>query len=394
MLSLTPHLLFLQLPLFQAGQLLLVTGIAFALITLICSTVRFHTMIKASGDKLNSLEDRNNFFFIQVARYLSKINRESSGFGIILVQFQSDAPDRLAIQKELSRHLQDRVRSTCDISCLFNDDCVAAILDAEEEFVPAAATRIVQELQAAVASSPDIHAIRAGVSSFPRHGLNSQLLIDTASRMLESARFNDALPLHLDPEEHSEQDGEESEESAELSKRDKNASIDPLTGVLKPEAIGSFMRKYLADIRQKKEPAASLCIGINRIDHIISLHGEDAADAVIAGVCDVFKRLTRDSDLIGRFRRTDFFILATCSLKDSELIATRLREAVQNEVILFKGKRLKTSISIGIAGHPEHGRALRHLFEGSHAALEVIRGWETSSCLVYNPAEHKPKKET
>ena len=93
------------------------------------------------------------------------------------------------------------------------------------------------------------------------------------------------------------------------------------------------MRKYLAEMRQKKDPASVLCVGINRIDNIISLYGEDAADAVIAGVSQAIQRLTRDSDLIGRFHRDDFIILSPCTLEQGEMISIRLREEIQKEVL-------------------------------------------------------------
>ena len=393
--SLFYYPLLLQLPLHQAGQLLLVAGGAFAVITLICSAVRFQTLIKTEPDNLNSVEDRNNFFFIQVARYLSKINRTSNGFGVLIIQFQIDAPDPEPIQEQALTLLKKETRTSCDTACLFNNDSVAALLDTDEEEVPATAGRIFQDLSSAIASIPEITALRAGACTFPTHGMKSAELIETARSTLEETSFHGetslkfAPALELDTPDPNDPDDED---IGELSKRDKSSSLDPLTGVLNQKSIGSYMRKYLSDLRVKKEPAATLCVGINRIDHILSLHGEDAADAVIAGVSDVMKRLTRDSDLIGRFGRDNFFILATCSLEQGELIANRLREAVLNEVILFEGRRLKTSISIGIASHPEHGRALRHLFEGSHAALEVIRSWETAACLVYNPAEHNKKR--
>jgi GGDEF domain-containing protein len=71
----------------------------------------------------------------------------------------------------------------------------------------------------------------------------------------------------------------------------------------------------------------------------------------------------------------------------------RLREAVQKELFLSAGKRIKTSLSIGITAYPEHGRTLRDLFRGAYRALEVVRSWNTSSCLIYDPAQHSMKAE-
>jgi diguanylate cyclase (GGDEF)-like protein len=260
--------------------------------------------------------------------------------------------------------------------------------------IPEMARRMTNELQAAAMTISGIQAFRAGAASFPMHGINTQTLIDTATAAIECADFDSPLPFCLAPSPVSREDNRApAEPIGELSKEDKNAALDPLTGVLKPAAVGSYMRKYLSEIRRKKEPASVLCVGINRIDQIIRLHGELAADDVTAGVSRILQNLTRDCDLIGRYHRDDFIILAPCTLQQGESIAVRLREAVQKEIFISGNKRIKAAVSIGVAAHPEHGRNLRDLFSGAYRALETLREWNTSACLTYDPAQHTKKAE-
>jgi diguanylate cyclase (GGDEF)-like protein len=381
-----------QLPMAQAGQLLLVTGIAFIVITLIASTYRFHRMIQLDESALPTAEDCNDFFFIQVTRYLSKINRSSSGFGVLIIQFLSDAStQQRPVQEALLHRLQNEFRHTCDKVCLFRDDCVAVIIDTEEEQVPAAVERIVDTLSRIRPEIPGMGLFRAGASRFPMHGLNSRLIIDIAAEAMEAADFGNQ-PLHLapPPKDETENDGKE-EPVGELSKDDKSSAIDPLTGVLKPAVVGSYLRKYLAELRRRKEPTSLFCINISRVNRIIELHGPDAADDVTAGVSRIIQKLTRDSDLIGRYQQYDFLLLAPCTLPQAEQIAQRLRDAVQKEVFISQGKRIKAVLSVGIAAYPEHGRLLRDLFRGAFRALEVIQEWNTAACLVYDPKQHMKK---
>jgi len=381
-----------QLPLAEAGQLLLVAGIAFAIITLIASMHRFNKIIEVGGETLVTVEDVNDFFFIHVTRYLSRINRTSTGFGIATIQFQTEETNLRTVQEALLSSLNNLLREECDQACLFREDCVGLIIDTDVEKVTQAVERVVAELSEKISDIPAITALRTGISAFPLHEQSSQALIDAATEAMEQASFGSSDSVHIASlAEEQEDEEEESDEIGELRKQDKNSAIDRLTGVLKPEAIGSYMRKYLSEIRYKKNPASVLCVGINRIDHIIHLHGEAGGDTVIAGVSEVLQRLTRHSDLIGRYHRDDFIILAPCSLEQGRLIATRLREAIQKEAFLFEGRNIKTSISVGISAHPEHGRTMRILFDGAYAALSVIRGWNTSSCLVYDPARHNKK---
>ena len=391
MLSLFLHPVLMQLPMAEAGQLLLVIGITFSIITLIASSSRFHTMIQLGEDELTSVDDCNDFFFIQVTRYLSKINRTSTGFILFIIQFRTDQTELRPVQDQMLQGLKQIIREDCDKACLFREDCVGALIDTEEEKADPMVSRMATDLQSLVNRLPNVSSFRGGVSSFPLHDQHSQLIIDAATKALAQAKFENEHPLRIAPPPELEENAETPDEIDELSHKDKNSALDPLTGVLKPAAVGSYFRKYLLEIRRKKGSAAVLCIGINRIDNIITLHGEEAADAVITGVANIIQQLTRNCDLIGRYHRDDFLILATCTLKQGETIGLRIRDAVQNEIFLFEGKSIKTSIAIGITGHPEHGKNLHDLFRGAYGALEIVRNWNTSSCLVYHPAQHAKK---
>lgn len=387
------HCLALQLPWIQAGQLLLVTAISFGALTLICSIVRFHQMIQQDEEQLISTGDCNDFFYIQVTRYLSKINRGPDGFGILMIQFECAEELARPTRERLLQRVQRELRKKCDRACLYRTDCIAAIIDAREELLPTVARRITTALQTAAQSNPPISGLRAATCHFPTHGHGAQQLIQAAESALEQAPFaSDSHAVATAPRPDAAPEESEKESSSELGKIDAHASLDALTGVLKPKVIASYMRKYLAELRQKKEPAALLSVGINRIEHISDLHGAEAADAVIAGVSKRLKELTRDSDLIGRFQREDFLILAPCTVKQGEQIAIRLHDAIRKEVFTHDGKRIKTSISVGISGHPEHGRTLRDLFKASHTALSTVRNWNTSACLIYNSTSQPPKK--
>lgn len=383
-----------QLPMAQAGQLLFVIGVAFVVIVLISSSYRFHQMIQLDESELPTPEDCNDFFFIQVTRYLSKINRVSTGFSVLVIQFRTHEIDTRIVQEALLVALRNVVREVSDKVCLFSNDSVAVIVDTETENTSAVVARLIKDIKTAADKVSAIDAFRVGISSFPLNGLNTQRIIDAAIEAMEQSAFDAPEPYRIAvSEEEKPVDNNASHDVGEISREDKNAALDPLTGVLRPEVVGSYCRKYIFEVRRKRQPLTLLCVGISRIDQVIELSGEAAADVVIAGVSAVLQRLTRQGDLIGRYHRDDFMVLCPCTLKQGEKIATRLREAVQKEVFLSNGRRIKTSVSIGITAMPEHGRNLRDLFSGAYRALEVVRGWNTTACLVYDPAQHAKKKE-
>ncbi len=376
------HPILMQLPMAEAGQLLLVVGLSFAIITLIASTSRFHKMIQRGEDELISVDDRNDFFFIQVTRYLSNINRKSEGFILLLFQLPPETSDLQSAQKKLFTSVNSLLRRSTDKTCLSQEDCVAAILDTDIQDIEIPVTRFYRDLIQLQRRS----SFRIGAVAFPSNGQRTHLLIDRAITEMEQAEFDSPTPYRIaKPDEMDLPDEENPEAVGQLSRSDKNSSIDPLTGVLNASSVASTMRKYLMDIRRKKNPAAVLCIGVNRMEELQEIHGHERAEQLLASISQLLQKNTREIDLIGRYQYEDFMILLPCSLQEGESIAIRLKEIIQKEDFIIENRRIKASVSIGIAGHPEHGRNLQDLFNNAFQALETVRTWKTSACLTYGP---------
>jgi len=378
-----------QIPLGNAGQILLVTGISFAVITLITSTYRFHRMIQLEESDLATIENLNDFFFIQITRYLSKINRKSTAFGIVIFQFETEEAEKRPVQEVLLEQFKSRVREETDKLCLFREDCIGLIIDADESDLPAVTDRLKTKAARVLDTVPEIVLLRGGAGYFPAHGITTQGIINAAVTAMEKSPFQTPPTIHTAEVEVPEEEKKETPEKiGELTREDRGSALDPLTGVLKAGVLGSYMRKYLAEMRRKKEPVTMLCVGISRIEHIEKLHGAEAVDAVIAGISRILQRLTRESDLIGRYQPHEFMVMCPCTIEQGENIAVRLRNAVRSETFQVDSKRIKTQISIGLAVCPEHGRNLPALFKASYRALEVLSEWDTASSLVYNPEKH------
>ncbi len=395
MLSAIHPFLLAQFPLVEAGQFLLVVAISFLLITIIVSTYRFHHMVQIDETDLDTVGDCNHFFFVQVTRYLSKIERISSGFAVIIVQFTTESSDDRTVQKKLLKQLSGAVRShPVDKVCRFNEDCIGLIISVEKATIELFIKHIVTHLKQIIINVPEINSWRAGMSHFPQHGITTKTIIDTACQAMETVDLLSDTPLCLAPLPEKELRGEEEppfNENEESGLEKRNFALDPLTGVIKPSAIGSYMRNYFMEIRRQKKEAAIFFVGINRIDRIIELYGQLAANKVIAGVSEIIQQVTRETDLIGRYDRENFLMLIPCIRSQSELIAARLRVAVQKKTLLFENKRIKVTISIGISIYPDHGRKFKNILFCAFHALKTVQDWNTSACLVYDPTYHIKK---
>ena len=195
------------------------------------------------------------------------------------------------------------------------------------------------------------------------------------------------LPHEAAVEEDAEEEFEETERKGWRTRR-KEAILDPVTGVLKPSVVPVYMKRMMSDMRHKKQHAALFCIGVNKMDHIERFHGEEAADDVLGGVSRILQDNMRADDLIGRHEKNAFIVLANCSLEQAEGIGRRISTLVQQSEFVTGQKKLRTSVTLGVATYPEHGRNLHQLYSASQKVLDHSRANDIRAYAVYDPEIH------
>jgi diguanylate cyclase (GGDEF)-like protein len=382
-------------------------AVSFAVITLIASYYRFQHIVE-QAEKKNPEEmgtSANEVLRVQLARYLAGCGRRGASFSLALIH--PAAPGfRIQMDSQLVAAVKHAARRD-DVVCLYNDDTIALLAESEPEDAESMMTRITAWVAGHV-GGVQLAGMHAGIASYPGHGLSGRELIDVALQGLEQAgperpvvlpeivdvdaeEEEPAAEEPIDEETHKPADSVEHDEEAESKGwrvRRKEAILDPVTGVLKPSVISAYMQRMMSDLRYKKQKAALFCIGVNNLDHIARFHGEEAADAVLAGVSKILQEHLRADDLIGRHEKYAFLVLSKCSLEEAEGMGRRISTLVQHAQFEIGNKKLKTTITLGVATYPEHGRNLHHLYTASQKVLDHSRTNDIRAYAVYDPEIH------
>lgn len=384
--------------------------VSFAFITAVASYFRFQSIVQQAENTqpeemgVSSLD----ILRVQLARYLAGCARRGTSFSLSLVRI-SDPAVSVRMDAPLIKSLKEAARHD-DITCIFDGQTVALLAESEPEDSLSILTRITQQVSMSGIAVP-IDSMRVGISSYPGHGLSGKELIEAASESLE--KTSDQQPVFMSEiVDHDEEDEElseevdaadeeaiEVEEAAEIEVdaeknaagwmgRRKSAMLDELTGVLKPSAVSAYMQRMMSDLRHKKAKASLFCIGLNNMDHIARFHGEEAADDVLVGVSKILQENVRSDDLIGRHEKYAFLILAQISLKDAEVIGKRISTLVQQRQLESGSKKLKTTITLGVAAYPEHGRNLHALYRSGQKVLDHSRANDIRAYAVYDSEIH------
>ena len=386
--------------------------ISFVAITLVASYYRFQNIVKMAED--TQPEDMGASTFdvlrVQLARYLAGCARRGTSFSVSLIHVGNED-----VQIRMGTPVYDAVKQAAridDVTCVFDAQTVVLITEAEPEDSVSIVSRIIKQV---AGWCPDIseEQLRVGISSYPAHGLSGKDLIAIAQEGLEQATAESpvVMPEIVDIDEEEEENAEESvkeesvaeepgdfdlsdetdsEEKASSGWKDrrKNAMLDELTGVLKPSAVSAYMQRTMSEFRRQKKQAALFCVGANNMDHIARFHGDDAADDVLVGVSKILQDNLRADDLIGRHEKYGFLVLAQCSLEEAEIIGRRINSLVQHAEFVSGHKKLKTTVTLGVATYPEHGRNLHQLYTAGQKVLDYSRGNDIRAYAVYDPKIH------
>ena len=100
--------------------------------------------------------------------------------------------------------------------------------------------------------------------------------------------------------------------------------------------------------------------------------GYEAGDDVIRKLSATLSSILRPDDFLGRWRMGDEFIviLPSTSIREAAVVAERLRASVQ---AASREWLYPTSVSIGVACYPIHGRTANELLEAAELALKVSK---------------------
>ncbi|MCE9663660.1 GGDEF domain-containing protein [Halomonas sp. M5N1S17] len=156
----------------------------------------------------------------------------------------------------------------------------------------------------------------------------------------EKARTDDAL-LDL----------QRAHEALEVS-----AATDSLTGCANRR---EFEARGLAEVERVKRSGAPLSFVTIDLDHFKQInddHGHRAGDEVLRVFVKLAKMTLRPSDLVGRIGGEEFaLILPDTSLEGAALIAERLRQLTEREVVTLAGTQIRFTVSLGVAQYGHDG---------------------------------------
>jgi two-component system, cell cycle response regulator len=124
----------------------------------------------------------------------------------------------------------------------------------------------------------------------------------------------------------------------------------------------AFNKKYFTDRLESEftfatRHVAPLTLVLFDIDHfkkVNDTHGHQAGDYVLSEISSLLTGLLRAEDVFARYGGEEFAVICRGSdVTQGQIVAERMRKAVEVNKFVFEGTHIPLTISIGVAGLPD-----------------------------------------
>lgn len=130
----------------------------------------------------------------------------------------------------------------------------------------------------------------------------------------------------------------------------KLARTDSLTGALNRTSLESVFQQEIARAKRNKSNITVLMLDIDHFKQVNDTYGHAAGDQALIALTQCIKKTVREIDSTFRLGGEEFaIILNNTNTQGAELLAERLRNAVQHLSISHKDKAFNITTSIGVA---------------------------------------------
>ncbi len=133
------------------------------------------------------------------------------------------------------------------------------------------------------------------------------------------------------------------------------AGRDPLTDALNRRAFLEALQNELEAAADAKLPCSLALLDVDHFKNVNDRHGHQAGDEVLKEVARIAGEALRRADLLGRYGGEEFILFfAGAGLRAAFTACERIRQAIGNAHVLFEGKEIRVTVSLGVTELPAH----------------------------------------
>jgi diguanylate cyclase len=170
-------------------------------------------------------------------------------------------------------------------------------------------------------------------------------------------------------------------------------SIDHLTKLANHRAFDDQLLRQIDEFQWRQTPLCLLMVDVDHFKQFDDIHNHLAGDDVLRMVARKLRTTVRNADIIARYRGEEFGVIMPKSrLTEGLQCAQRVRTTIEQAICEFGGRKLKVTVSIGIA-ELTAGQTPATLMRCADEALYAAKQAGCNQVQCYCPPSPTPPKK-
>lgn len=168
------------------------------------------------------------------------------------------------------------------------------------------------------------------------------------------------------------------------------ATLDALTGYNNRHQFEKRLKETTASAKRQNTPLCCVMSDIDFFKKVNDTYGHAVGDCVLKTVAKTIKKELREEDIPSRYGGEEFiFLLPHTHLEEANLVAERLRRAVENKKINIEEykiegvKEISVTISIGVSEFNKNDKNPEMLYKNADSALYQAKEGGRNRVVVY-----------
>jgi len=169
---------------------------------------------------------------------------------------------------------------------------------------------------------------------------------------------------------------------------------DPMTGLNNRRFLEEYVETLVGNVQRKKTNLAILMLDLDFFKMVNDTYGHDAGDAVLKALAKVLKQSVRASDMVIRYGGEEFLIiLQETDRHSADLVAEKIRAAVEKLKTPVAGVVIEKTISIGISDFPTDSDTFWQAVKYADVALYQAKDTGRNRVVRFEESMWTDKKE-
>jgi diguanylate cyclase (GGDEF)-like protein len=165
----------------------------------------------------------------------------------------------------------------------------------------------------------------------------------------------------------------------------EQAMRDSLTGLYNRRYLNDMLEREVARARRETYPLSLVMIDLDHFKKVNDTYGHQAGDEVLKYFSGMLNERARAEDILCRYGGEEFLLLLPkMPLEVARERAEQWRSDFEALTVAVGEHRIQTTLSVGIAGYPDHGTTPDQLTQSADQALYLAKKDGRNRVVIYS----------